>query len=88
MDDIEQFHNTPEPRQYQIEGIEGGLVVYEDDWDGIKTVSLIEKIIKMCMECAEADHKNFECARFTYRSVMEITIIFLFFSYFVLIWLL
>lgn len=86
---MEDFHNQPsEPRQYQIEGIEGGLVMYEDDWEGIRSFSIIEKIIKMSMQCAEADPKRFKTARFLYRSLMEIIVIFLFISYFVLISLL
>lgn len=85
---MESFHDQPEPRQYQIEGIEGGLIEYEDDWEGVKTFSLIEKIIQMSMECSGADHQSFPAARFIYRSVMEIIIIFLFISYFVIISLL
>lgn len=90
---MEDFHTKPEPRQYNltndIEGIEGGLVEYEDDpWEYVKTVSLLEKIIKMGMEYADAHPKTFECARFTYRTIMELTIIFLFIAYFVLIALL
>jgi len=86
MEDYNDQHQ--EPRQYQIEGIEGGMVIYEDDWEGVRSFSIIEKTIKLSMKCAGSDAKNFKTARFMYRSLMEIIVIFLFISYFVLISLL
>lgn len=90
---MDGFHTEEEPKQYHftndIEGIEGGQIeILDDPWHYVKTFSIIEKIIKMSMQCAEARPKTFECARFTYRSIMEIVVVFLFISYFFIIWLL
>lgn len=86
---MDQFHTEQETKRYNftnnIEGIEGGMIVIEDDWENIRSFSLIEKMIKMAMKCSGRDHKEFKTARFMYRSLMEIIVIFLFISYFVLI---